>query len=108
MRFPSCGTTSSMTLRSIPSLYVLLAACFAQPAIRVDVQLVTLSATVRDERGVLVPGLSQEDFEVLEDGVPQKIGYFKLSSQVPLQLGLLMDASGSQDHFNKQHRSDLE
>jgi Ca-activated chloride channel homolog len=70
--------------------------------------LVTLSATVRDERGVLVPGLSQEDFEVLEDGVPQKIGYFKLSSQVPLQLGLLMDASGSQDHFNKQHRSDLE
>jgi Ca-activated chloride channel family protein len=83
-------------------------ACFAQQPIRVDVQLVTISATVRDERGALVTGLNQDDFEILEDGVPQKLSYFKLSSQVPLQLGLLMDASESQGHFTKQHRADLE
>src|SRR5271170_1974351 len=89
------------------SLFILMAVCRAQP-IRVDVQLVTVSATVRDERGALVTGLSQDDFEILEDGLPQKIAYFKLSSQVPLQLGLLVDASGSQEHFSKQHRADLE
>lgn len=85
-----------------------MALCSAQPAIRVDVHLVTVSATVRDEHGALVTGLTQDDFEVLEDGVPQKIAYFKLSSQVPLQLGLLVDVSGSQDHSSKQHRQDLE
>ncbi|HME10593.1 MAG TPA: VWA domain-containing protein [Bryobacteraceae bacterium] len=90
------------------TLYVLMAVCLAQPAIRVDVQLVTVSVTVRDEHGALVTGLSQGDFELIEDGIPQKIAYFTLSSQVPLQLGLLVDVSGSQDHFSKQHRSDLE
>jgi Ca-activated chloride channel family protein len=94
--------------RASLSILIVTAICLAQSPIRVDVQLVTVSATVRDERGALVTGLNQADFELLEDGVPQKIAYFKLSSQVPLQLGLLVDASGSQDHFSKQHRSDLE
>ena len=97
-----------MTLRSISPLYVFVAICSAQPAIRVDVQLVTVSATVRDERNALVTGLTQEDFEIVEDGVSQKIAYFKLSSQVPLQIGLLVDVSGSQDRSSKQHRVDLE
>lgn len=99
---------NSMPLKSILSLYACMVLSLAQPAIRVDVQLVTVSATVRDSHGALVTNLAQDDFELIEDGVPQKIAYFKLSSQIPLQLGLLVDVSGSQDHSSKQHRSDLE
>jgi Ca-activated chloride channel family protein len=40
--------------------------------------------------------------------VPQTISYFARSVDVPLTLGLVVDASGSQDHFSKQHQKDLE
>ena len=52
--------------------------------------------------------LTQDDFEVLEDGVPQKIAFFARSQDVPLRLGLLMDVSGSQESFVKPHSKDLQ
>ena len=52
--------------------------------------------------------MTQDDFEVLEDSAPQKIAYFAKSTDVPLTLGLVVDASGSQDHFEKQHEHDLD
>jgi Ca-activated chloride channel family protein len=67
-----------------------------------------VSFSVRDARGALVGDLTKDDFEVLEDAVPQKIAFFSRSSDVPLTLGLIVDASGSQDHFSKQHKHDLE
>jgi Ca-activated chloride channel homolog len=76
--------------------------------IRVDVSLVNVGFTVRDVRGVLVPNLTADDFEVLEDGVAQKIAFFGRSGEVPLTLGLVMDVSGSQEHFMKPHHRDLE
>src|SRR5579872_493058 len=84
--------------------------CLAQaPApFRVDVKLVNVSFIVRDERGVLLPNLGRDDFEVFEDGTPQKISFFAHSNDLPLTLGLIVDASGSQEHFMKQHRKDLE
>ena len=45
--------------------------------------------------------LTKDDFEVLEDAVPQKIALFARSQDVPLTLGLVIDESGSQDHFSK-------
>jgi Ca-activated chloride channel family protein len=63
---------------------------------------------VRDSRGAFVESLTKDDFEVLEDAVPQKIAFFSRSSDVPLTLGLIVDASGSQEHFSKQHKRDLE
>jgi VWFA-related protein len=80
----------------------------AQEPIKVDVNLVTVSFSVRDSSGALVDGLSQDDFEVLEDSAPQKIAYFAKSTDIPLTLGLVVDASGSQDHFEKQHEHDLD
>jgi Ca-activated chloride channel family protein len=56
----------------------------------------------------LVDNLTQDDVDVLEDAVPQKIAFFARSVDVPLTLGLVVDASGSQDHFSKQHKNDLE
>jgi Ca-activated chloride channel family protein len=91
-------------------LFVLLAAAswFSQEPIRVKVNLVNVSFSVRDSRGALVDNLTKDDFEVLEDAVPQKIAFFSRSSDVPLTLGLIVDASGSQEHYSKQHKHDLE
>jgi Ca-activated chloride channel homolog len=80
----------------------------AQESIKIDVNLVTVSFSVRDAGGALVDGLTQDDFEVAEDSAPQKIAYFAKSTDIPLTLGLIVDASGSQDHFEKQHEHDLD
>lgn len=61
----------------------------------VNVNLVNLFFTVKDRHGVPVRNLSQEDFEVFEDGKPQTIKYFKADAIQPLTLGLLVDTSGS-------------
>jgi Ca-activated chloride channel family protein len=55
-----------------------------------------------------VDNLTQDDVDVVEDAVPQKIAFFSRSADVPLTLGVVVDASGSQDHFSKQHKNDLE
>jgi Ca-activated chloride channel homolog len=82
--------------------------CAGQEAIRVDVNLVNVAFTVRDARGALAGDLSKNDFELSEDAAPQKIVYFARSLEVPLTLGLIVDASDSQSHFSGQHQRDLE
>jgi hypothetical protein len=47
--------------------------------IRVGVELITTDVVVRDRNGRFVPDLSKDDFELLEDGRPQKIVSFVLS-----------------------------
>jgi hypothetical protein len=79
-----------------------------QEPIRVKVNLVSVAFVARDARGALVDNLTQDDVEVVEDAVPQKIAFFSRSADVPLTLGVVVDASGSQDHFSKQHKNDLE
>ena len=78
-----------------------------QEKIRVDVNLVTVGFSVRDSRGALVDALGKDDFAVFEDGVQQQIAFFARSQDVPLTLGLVVDASGSQEHFRKRHEKDL-
>ena len=76
--------------------------------IQVEVNLVNLGFTVQDARGALAADLSGDDFEVFEDGVPQRISFFARSLDVPLTLGLIADVSGSQEHFIKRHHHDVE
>jgi Ca-activated chloride channel family protein len=89
-------------------LTFLAGTCGGQEKIRVDVNLVGVGFSVRDARGTLVDNLTKDDVEVFEDGVQQKIAFFARSQDVPLTLGLIVDASGSQDHFAKQHAQDLD
>jgi Ca-activated chloride channel homolog len=79
-----------------------------QEPIRVKVNLVSVAFVARDVNGALANNLTQDDVEVFEDAIPQKVAFFSRSTDVPLTLGLVVDASGSQDHFSKQHQSDLE
>jgi VWFA-related protein len=79
----------------------------AQTPFRVDVRLINVAFSALDSSGRFSGDLAQEDFEILEDGVPQKIAYFARSLDVPLNLGLIVDISGSQGSFVKSHERDL-
>jgi Ca-activated chloride channel homolog len=87
---------------------LLLPAVRAQKPIKVDVNLVNVAFTARDAKGALVENLTKDDVELFEDAVPQKIEFFARSTDLPLTLALIMDVSGSQEHFEKQHQGDLE
>lgn len=80
----------------------------AQSPIRVDVNLVNVAFTARDAKGALIGNLTKDDVELYEDAVPQKIDFFAKSTDLPLTLALIMDVSGSQEHFEKKHHKDLE
>ena len=62
--------------------------------ISVDVHLVVLQATVRDREGHTVRELSRQDFELFEDGAPQRIRLFR-HEDTPVTVGLVIDHSGS-------------
>jgi len=49
-----------------------------RPTFRVDINFVEVDAVVTDAQGQFVRGLSQQDFEILEDGKPQRIETFSL------------------------------
>ncbi len=89
-------------------LFVTTGICLSQEPIRVKVKLVNVAFSARDSRGALIENLTQDDVEVFEDAVPQKISFFARSVEVPLTLGLIVDVSGSQDQFSKQHEHDLQ
>jgi VWFA-related protein len=64
--------------------------------LKVNVNVVQLFFTVNDKRGALIPNLTKDEFEILEDGKLQTIRYFAAESNLPLALGILLDSSGSQ------------
>ncbi len=66
------------------------------PALQVNVKVVTMTVTVRDKHGAIVPNLTKDDFTLAEDTRPQTIKYFSIDTNLPLNLGLLVDTSMSQ------------
>lgn len=64
------------------------------PAFRAGVDVVTVTATVLDAGGRLVPGLTAADFVVFDDSREQPITQFS-NERVPVSLGLLLDVSDS-------------
>ena len=72
----------------------------SQQTFRTATNLVSLPATVIGRGDVLIHGLTMADFEVLEDGKPQKLTLFTEGApgpEIPLHLGLLLDTSESMD-----------
>ncbi len=59
-----------------------------------DVDEVLLDCAVMDEKGRTIRDLTQNDFRVWEDGVPQTINAFQHQDQ-PVSMGILVDNSGS-------------
>ena len=96
-----------MRIFSLFVAFILAAAAQEPEPIRVNVRLINVSFSVRDAKGNLVRDLSKDDFEVLDDGVPQTVAFFAKSADVPLSLSVIADFSGSQSHFVKQHEKDI-
>jgi Ca-activated chloride channel family protein len=65
------------------------------PTIKVETRLVNVALNVVDAKGAPVGGLGRDDFQILEDGKPQKIAVFERESSTPLSIVLAIDASES-------------
>ena len=63
--------------------------------VRVNVRLVNVFTSVTDAHGAPVANLTKDDFQVLEDGVPQNISIFDRESELPLSIVLAIDTSES-------------
>jgi VWFA-related protein len=89
---------AAVTLVTVPRGTLAAAAqSDGQSTIRVQVNMVSLFATVRDKKTKrIVSTLEQSDFKVAEDNTEQKIASFARESSLPITLGLLIDTSGSE------------
>ena len=65
------------------------------PKFKSSVDVVSVNAVVRDQKGRFVRGLGQEDFLIVEAGQKRPILDFRTETDGPVRLGLLVDASGS-------------
>jgi len=59
------------------------------------VREVYLVFTVTDQHGLYIKSLKKNDFKILDDGKPPEILSFSRETDLPLQVGLLIDASQS-------------
>lgn len=62
--------------------------------IRVETNLVTMPVSVLDREGRFISGLQQKDFQIFENGIPQRVDYFQ-SVEQPFTVILLIDVSPS-------------
>ena len=66
----------------------------ATEILKVDTRLVSVPVTVSDRNGRYVPGLTEADFTLYQDGVKQNIDFFGATEE-PLNIALLIDTSQS-------------
>src|ERR1044071_2284276 len=67
------------------------------PTFRKNVTVVNVQFTVKDKHGTLIPNLTKDHFDLLEEGKPQTIKYFSAETDLPITLGLLIDSSKSME-----------
>lgn len=80
------------------------------PTIVRRVNEVSVVFTVTDKKGRYVKGLKRDDFRILDDARPaEEIRSFRSEANLPLQVGLLVDASNSiRDRFKFEQESAIE
>jgi VWFA-related protein len=81
-----------------------------EETIRKEVKEVNVVFTVTDKHGNFIKGLTKGDFAVLDDHSPVKdIRAFSAQSDLPLRVGLLIDASSSiREQFKFEQESAIE
>ena len=88
----TCCLVLSAALLSLPPRVTLHGQ--ETPTFSANSELVVLHVTVRDRKGAYVSGLTQEAFNVIEDGQAQTVRLFT-DTDSPATIGLLIDSSGS-------------
>jgi len=66
-----------------------------RPVFGADVSMVMVNVSVLDGEGLPVAGLAADDFILFEDGAPQMVSVVLNPNEVPVDLVILMDISGS-------------
>jgi VWFA-related protein len=88
----------AVTLSLLPAPGAIERALVQDPPVatfRSSVEVVSVSAVVRDRKGRFVGNLERKDFIVAEAGTPRPILDFRAQSDGPIKLALLVDISGS-------------
>jgi Ca-activated chloride channel homolog len=85
------GTTTPPAATSVPAADS--EASNQRNKIRVNVNLVSILASVLDENNRPATDIPRDSFQVFEEGVLQKIEVFESETQQPLDLALMIDAS---------------
>src|SRR5262245_11279543 len=75
-------------------LCVSLPLCFPQ-TLKVEVDLVNIFATVKDDQGRFVENLTKDDFRIYDDDQLQNVEVFEKQDKVESSIGMLLDTSGS-------------
>ena len=75
-----------------------------QATFKSGVEVVTVTAAVRDQRGRVVKGLKASDFEVVDTGLPREIRDFYVGES-PISLAILLDISGSMSIGGNMNRA---
>src|SRR5579863_2456479 len=80
------------------------------PKIKVGINEVNVVFTVTDKHGKRITDMKQNDFHFLDDNKPAtEIRSFRAEANLPLQVGLLVDASSSvRDRFKFEQESAIE
>ncbi len=77
--------------------------------IKARVNEVRVVFTVTDRHGHYIKDLRQTDFKVIDDQKPAEMRSFSSETNLPLQVGLLVDASNSvRDRFKFEQEADIE
>lgn len=77
--------------------------------IRKTVEEVRVVFTVTDKHGRYIKDLKRDDFKVLDDKRPAELRSFRSETDLPLQVGLLIDASNSvRDRFRFEQEAAIE
>src|SRR5579872_1324027 len=77
--------------------------------IKVSVNEVIVPITVTDEKGRFVIDLDQKDFQILDEGKPQRIDFFTRERNQPVVVGFLIDLSNaSRIHWKNYQDSAIE
>jgi Ca-activated chloride channel family protein len=72
--------------------------------VKVNVDLVSIDAIVRDRQGTLVDGLHAEDFAVYDNGIVQEVTHFS-RDELPLAVAFLVDRSPSVSNCLSEFRA---
>ncbi len=93
---PNSGNTGSQSDESIAT-------------IRTTTNEVRVVFTVTDKHGHYIKDLKKEDFKVVDDKKPAELRSFHSETDLPLQVGLLIDASNSvRDRFKFEQEAAIE
>ncbi|MGA7684278.1 MAG: VWA domain-containing protein [Terriglobales bacterium] len=81
----------------------------AIPTVRLTVNEVRVVFTVTDKHGHYIKDLKEPDFKVIDDRKPAEMRSFHSETDLPLQVGLLIDASNSvRDRFKFEQEAAIE